>query len=58
MDDQIELVIDALKRRFKAVVAESAGMPFEETKVAMPHDDIWRGYAVAALAAIAPSGVR
>lgn len=45
-------VADALIARFKTVVAEAAGEPFEDTGVKVPQYAVWLGYARAAIAAM------
>lgn len=52
MSEMIERMAERMEARFKAVVAESAGEPFEATKVALPDRSIFRGYALAALDAL------
>lgn len=49
-----DIVTDALIDRFKTVVAEFAGIPFEETLVKIPQRSVWLGYARAAIAAMEP----
>jgi hypothetical protein len=44
-NEMIERCALALKQRFKEIVAKSAGMSYEETKVIAPNMDIWLDYA-------------
>jgi hypothetical protein len=50
-NEMVERVAKALAAAFKARIAKSAGMPFEETGVVCPHDEIWTEYARAAITA-------
>lgn len=43
-------IADALIEAFKARVAQTSEMTFEETKVTLPHRGIWLYYADAVLA--------
>lgn len=49
MNEMKERVADKLIQRFKARVAFHAGIPFEETSVALPNREIWLDYASAAI---------
>lgn len=51
MTDRVEAVAEALEKTFKARVSSMAGQPFEETDVTVPGQDVWRTYALSALAA-------
>jgi hypothetical protein len=42
-------IADALERRFKQSVAESADMPFEATGVTPPRRSVWESYAEAVM---------
>ena len=48
MINRIDDIAEAIKQRFKDRIAAIAGVPFEETGVTMPGDDLWRDYAKAA----------
>lgn len=47
MDNEIiERCCLALEQRFKNLIAEAAGMSFEETKVSLPNRKFWAAYTV------------
>lgn len=50
MSADIDRIADALERRFKQSVAESADMPFEATGVTPPKRALWESYAEAVMA--------
>jgi hypothetical protein len=54
MSADINRIADALERRFKQTVAESADMLFEATGVTPPKRSVWEGYAEAVIAEYAP----
>lgn len=49
MTDELDhQIADAIKQRFKDRIAAKAGIPFDETGVTVPADDVWLDYANAA----------
>lgn len=51
MSDRVEAVAAAIEKTFKARVSAMSGQPFEQTGVTAPGQDVWRAYALSALAA-------
>jgi hypothetical protein len=52
MQSEVEVVADAMIEKFKEVIADHAGMSFEETGVTIPNKTIWLDYAKAAIEAL------
>jgi len=52
MTTMIERVSAALQARFRLVISEAAEKPFGATGVEMPGDEVWEGYARAAINAM------
>lgn len=48
----IERCCLALEQRFKNIVAETAGMSFEETKVSLPNKKFWIDYTITIIKAM------
>lgn len=46
---RLEQIAQAIANRFKDRVSANAEMPFEETKVVLPNQEIWLDYARAAV---------
>lgn len=51
-NQRIEQIAEAIKQRFKDRVSDHAQMPFDETGVTLPSDEVWRDYASAAAGVI------
>lgn len=51
-ESMVGRVAKALEASFKATVADSAEMPFEETGVFPPKPEVWQRYARAAIEAV------
>lgn len=51
-NEMIERCAEALENRFKTIIAETAGMLFEETKVNLPNRKLWADYTVTIIKAM------
>ena len=52
MSEKVDQVALALSQSFKDAIVAGRGMKFEDTKVDLPPEEIWRRYARAAIEAM------